>query len=281
MALNYDFEKLTQYVPELALHLKNTTQGHKTIDFSDSKALKLLNKALVFERLKLTYWEFDDHNLTPGVPNRIQYIKLVKEWYLQTFKENIESLIDIGTGSNLIYPLICSQLYNIKSVGVDSNKSSLDQANLIIKKNNLAKNISLRFQDNPNSILNGVIAHDDTFECSVCNPPFYKNAQQATEKQNLKNKRLKLENETNSFSGVASELHYPGGELNFLKKYVRESQFYKDNIKVFTSLVSDKTNLRPLQVLIKQQGAISFKLKLSSSNKTQHILLWMYQKENE
>ncbi|MGB0837964.1 MAG: RlmF-related methyltransferase [Flavobacteriaceae bacterium] len=281
MSLNYDFEKLIQYVPELALHLKDSSQGHQTIDFSDSKALKLLNKALVFQGLKLSYWEFDDDNLTPGVPNRIQYIKLVKEWYFQYFKKNIDSIIDIGTGSNLIYPLICSQLYNIKSVGVDSNKSSLDQANLIISKNNLADKISLRFQDKPNSILNGIIEDHDSFECSVCNPPFYKNAQEAIEKQQLKNKRLNLEKETSSFSGVASELHYPGGELNFLKKYVRESQFYKDNIKVFTSLVSDKTNLRPLQVLIKKQAATSFKLKLLSSNKTQHILVWFYQKENE
>lgn len=261
----YDLKLLCKKVPELEAF---TSSDYSRIQLDTSKAVKYLNQALLLSNLNLSYWDFPDRHLTPAFPSRFEYLNII-----QKEVPKIKKIFDIGTGATIIYPLIAVQKFGWEVCASEIDPSSLQIAKTIISKNDLDK-ITLRYQNKPRQILNGVIEENESFDISVCNPPFFKSDEEAIKQNQRRNKLNKV---PGAFSGTNSELVYEfGGELGFLKTYIRESQFYKTQFRCFSSLVSSKSYLRPLKVLIKKQNGQTSQFTLKTKNKTQYILIWCY-----
>lgn len=276
---NYNFEVLIETYPKLQPFVFKNTHGNLTIDFSEAKAVRALNTAILKAEFGINYWQFDDNNLTPPIPSRTAYIDLLSD-LLQTshLNKNIH-VLDIGTGANCIYPLLGQSIYNWKFVGTDVNKNSIKQAKNIIAKNRLEDKISIRFQNNLNQIFQGVLAKTDIFALTMCNPPFYKDEAEAN---SATLKKLKgLSNETKSvnrnFSGISNELWYNGGEKAFLHNYLYESSWFKNQCFWYTTLVSNKENVKSMYASLSKLGATTIKtLPITIGKKKSRVVAWTF-----
>jgi 23S rRNA (adenine1618-N6)-methyltransferase len=274
---SYDFDDLIIKNPALKEFVAENKYGSITIDFSNPIAVKELNKALLFTFDKIALWNFPDKNLCPPIPGRLDYIHHLAD-LLSTEEEKEEAvkILDIGTGATCIYPLLGVAAYNWNFVGVDIDLDSLDTAQDIVDDNDLDAHIKLRQQLDENQILKGILEDDDSFSAVMCNPPFYKSAEEAQGANKRKNKNLG-NSAVRNFSGNNNELWYLGGEKAFLHNYLYESSLYKDKSTWFTSLVSKKENVESMEKSSKKLGATAFKvIPMSQGNKVTRIVCWKY-----
>lgn len=272
----YDFNLLIAAHPPLKAFVFKNDHNALTIDFSDPKSVKELNKALLFAHYGLRHWDFPDENLCPPIPGRADYIHYLNDLLQEaSIKENI-SVLDIGTGATCIYPLLGVSVYDWSFVGTDIELDSLDSAQDIIDDNGLDSNIELRQQFDENNILTGVIEKEDAFSVAMCNPPFYKSAEEARGANRRKTRNLGT-NAVRNFAGNNNELWYVGGEKAFLHNYLYQSSLFKENCTWFTSLVSKKENVESLQKSSKKLGATAFKvIPMHQGNKVTRIVAWTF-----
>lgn len=272
----YNLEELTAvYLPLKEFVFTNKYEG-QTIDFSKSKAVKALNKALLIKHYNILYWEFPDNNLCPPIPSRVDYIHYLND--LVSDKIIDIKVLDIGTGATCIYPLLGSSIYQWKFVATDINTNSIINAKKIISTNQLEDKIELRLQVDKAQILKGIINKDEHFHLSMCNPPFYKSKEDAFKANNRKSKNLKLKKSTRNFSGISNELWYQGGEKAFLHNYIFQSVLYKDQVTWFTSLVSKKELINDLKRTAKKLDVTKTKtIEMTLGNKISRIFAWTFE----
>lgn len=276
----YDFEVLVENLPELKQFVKKNPRGEDTIDFSNNEAVILLNKALLKTFYNIENWEIPKGFLVPPIPGRADYIHYISE--LLGKKENIRAL-DIGTGANCIYPIIGSQSYNWSFVASDISKDSILNAQKIIDSNeNLKDKIELRFQINKDNIFSGIIKNNEKFDLTMCNPPFHSSLEEAIKANERKVNNLSKDNKAikkgMNFGGQKAELWCNGGELLFLKKMINESAKFSKNVSWFTTLVSNKDNLKPLIKLLDKLNVKDVKiLEMSQGQKISRVLAWKFQ----
>ena len=269
----YDFKTLILQNPLLKVHVLENKHGITTIDFSDPKAVKELNKALLFSYDKLSVWDFPDENLCPPIPGRLDYVHHLAD--LLSNEKKIK-ILDIGTGATCIYPLLGVSEYNWDYVATDIDLDSLDTAQDIISDNNLDAKILLRQQFNEANILKGIIEKGDSFSAVVCNPPFYKSEQEAKGANARKSRNLG-NNAVRNFAGNNNELWYPGGEKAFLHNYLYQSSLYKDTSVWFTSLVSKKETIESLQKSGEKLKVKIMKIiPMHQGNKITRIVAWQF-----
>lgn len=271
---DYNFKQLVAQCPELGDYVFVNDHGNQTIKFSDNKAVKALNTAL----LKVDYgivWELPENNLCPPIPGRLDYLLHIAD--LIPKKEL--RLLDIGTGSNLIYPILGTCHFEWKCTASEVNPESLKNAQKIITNNPKLSGIELRRQKFKNNIFEGIIESQDFFDVVVCNPPFYKNRTDAERRNQRKVKNLGLINEEQlNFGGLSNELWYKGGEEAFIKKMALESSTYKDQIQWFTALVSQKDNLKNIKRAInKTKPTVVKVVEMSQGNKISRFVAWTFQ----
>ena len=270
---SYNFEALIQHYPTLKEFVFVNKYGTETIRFADQKAVKALNRAL----LKMQYgihWEIPDQNLCPPIPGRLDYLLHVDEL---VSKKNIH-LLDIGTGANLIYPILAACHFKWSCTASESDSKSLRHAGEIIKNNPALSAVVLRKQKNEQAILENIILPDDFFDVVVCNPPFFKSAADAQKQNQRKVKNLKIkESKLLNFGGISNELWTQGGEEVFLKKMILESTKFKSQVNWFTSLVSKKEHLKSLLHAIKKTKPKHYKVvDLDLGNKSSRFIAWTY-----
>ncbi len=281
----YDFEELISCVPELKHYVFKNTYGSLTINFSIPKAVKLLNKALLEHFYNVKNWDIPDENLCPPIPGRADYIHNIADLLAENLREIPVGLsvkgLDIGTGANLVYPLIAHQSYGWQMLGTDINQKSLDNAHKILVGNSdLLKDIQLKFQPDSNFIFKNILNSEDRFTFSMCNPPFHDSEESAMKgnlrkTKNLKNSKTQKPNL--NFSGRQSELWCEGGELAFISKMIEESASYSSQILWFTCLVSKKENLFKLNSLLKKFKAFEVKtIDMAQGQKVSRILAWSF-----
>jgi 23S rRNA (adenine1618-N6)-methyltransferase len=269
----YDFGALIKINPNLEAFVSKNQFDVITIDFSNPEGVKELNKALLFSYDKISVWDFPKENLCPPIPGRLDYIHYLAD--VIGDEENIK-ILDIGTGATCIYPLLGAAEYDWNFVATDIDFKSLDTAQDIIHDNNLGSKIALRQQPDENNILKGILNNEDSFTAVMCNPPFFKSAEEAQGANKRKNKNLG-NNTIRNFSGSNNELWYVGGEKAFLHNYLYESSLFKDKSKWFTSLVSKKENIIGLQESSAKLGATEFKvIPMSQGNKVTRIACWRF-----
>lgn len=271
---DYNFNNLIAKHPPLKSFVFENEYGNQTIKFADSQAVKALNTALLKEHFGVNYWNIPENNLCPPIPGRLDYLLHVADLVSET---DIH-LLDIGTGANLIYPILASTHFNWKCTASEVNTDSLSNAQEIIDKNEALKNIELRHQQFKSNILEHIILPTDAFDVVVCNPPFFKNRTDA-EKSNLRKfENLKLsEDKTQNFGGLSNELWYKGGEEAFIKKMAEESVQFKDQVRWFTSIVSQKENLKNIKRAINKTKPTEVKIiEMEQGNKQSRFVAWTF-----
>ena len=273
-AKDYDFDFLARHTPNLKEFVFVNKYGNQTISFGDPKAVRALNTALLKAHYGLKYWDIPEQNLCPPIPGRLDYL-----WYIADLipKPKLR-LLDIGTGANLIYPILATCHFNWQCTASEVDLDALKNAQVIIDRNSVLANIALRQQRFKNSILEHIIEPDDYFDVTVCNPPFFKNRTEA-EQQNLRKVRnLQLEEvERLNFGGLSNELWYKGGEEAFVKKMAGESVQFKDQVEWFTALVSQKENLKNIKRAINKTSPTVVKVvDMEQGNKKSRFVAWTF-----
>ena len=277
----YDFDILIESNPELKSYTILNPKGQQTINFSNAIAVKELNKALLLAYYNIEYWDLPKGHLCPPIPGRVDYIHhiadLLNDKIPHLKSDNIKGL-DIGTGANLIYPLLGHAEYNWKFVGSEINNDSIASAKTILVNNpKLTKEIKIRKQKNKQSILEGLIQTQERFDFTMCNPPFHSSEEEALQSNQIKSKKLGIK-ETMNFGGVHSELWCDGGELAFIKRMAFESQRYSKHVKWFTSLVSKKENLASIYKQLDKLKAIHKTIEMAQGNKQSRMVAWKFKK---
>lgn len=282
----YNFDTLKLRVPELSSFIIKNPLGVDTIDFAIPEAVVLLNKAILMQDYKITFWEMPKTNLCPPIPGRADYIHYIADLLPKDNKGEIPlgkdtRILDLGTGANVIYPIIGVAEYGWRFTGSDIDLGSLKTAMHIVANNaHLKSNIDLRTQPNKHAILQNIIAKNDYFDAVICNPPFFKSREEALSKttQKLRNLGKEIANKPiQNFGGQCNELWCEGGEKAFITKYIYESKDFKTQATWFTSLVSNKAHLKPLQSLLKKMEAKEVQIiNMEQGNKISRILAWRY-----
>lgn len=275
----YNFQELIVKVPELKQFIVKNREGIDTILFADPKAVYYLNKALLLHFYNLNFWDIPKQNLVPPIPGRADYIHYLAD-LLKVDDSSKTSILDIGTGASLVYPLIGSSVYHWNFVATDIEPKSIEIAQKIINENvHLSSKIELRHQPDQKKILSGIITKNDYFDAVMCNPPFFKSKKEAEAQTLRKLKGLdkrKTPKLINNFSGESNELWCNGGELSFVLNYIKESTLFKTQVGWFTSLISNEDNLKPLQIELKKSAKEIKVIDMAQGNKKSRILAWKF-----
>ncbi|WP_076414111.1 23S rRNA (adenine(1618)-N(6))-methyltransferase RlmF [Shewanella sp. UCD-KL12] len=325
----YDFDKLTQACPVLTPFVRPNPYGKLSIDFADPQAVKALNFALLKSDYQIEFWDIPQGFLCPPIPGRVDYIHYLEdllrgelaledELALEQSGQNVHAeskslknsgknsrsstkrmkinALDIGTGANLIYPILASQACGWRCVASDVDPLSIKNAANIINHNRcLQGKIETRLQTDHQKVFSGVISADERFDVTLCNPPFHSSLAEAAEGsqrkvQNLAANRAakghasnvdlskeKLKAAELNFGGQKAELWCDGGEKQFLLNMISESREFKTQCLWFTSLVSKKENLKSSYAALEKVGAVTVKtIDMAQGNKLTRVLAWSF-----
>ena len=277
----YDFKKLIKHVHPLKKHLVVLPDGRQSLDFRDTESVFLLNKALLESEYKIKNWDLLPGSLVPSIPGRLNYINYLADLIQPKNPKDIK-ILDVGTGSSIIYPILGLLEYHWNFVASDAHIQSIQHAHKILNDNPyLKKGIKLRTQENPEQILKGIIQPNEYFDAILCNPPFYKSRDDYRQTVIKKNQKLHQEGESTktNFQGLSNELWFPGGEKKFISNMIYESIELRDQIGLCSVLVSNKDNLKPLKAILEYHKIEDIKVtQMHQGNKINRILSWRLNK---
>lgn len=287
--LGYDFMQLITTCPELQEFVSINEHQIETIDFSNPKAVKSLNKALLISHYDIQDWDIPNNYLCPPIPGRADYIHYIADLLTNSNNgiipkgETVQGL-DIGIGANCIYPIIGNSVYGWSFVGTDTDNIALKNCSEIIEKNpRLIDAISLQQQTDSRLIFKNIITAEDKFTFSICNPPFHASQEEATKATIRKINNLENTKTTKpilNFGGQNAELWCEGGELGFVTQMIYESAKYPMQCLWFTTLVSKKENLSSLYKTLNKVSAVEVKtIDMAQGQKTSRILAWTFLSE--
>ncbi|MFZ6768442.1 23S rRNA (adenine(1618)-N(6))-methyltransferase RlmF [Undibacterium sp. Di26W] len=285
----YDFAALIKAEPALLSCLTENPAGEATINFADPLAVKLLNKALLQSSYGVREWDIPPENLCPPVPGRADYVHYLADLLAGSNQGRIPKgrqvlALDIGTGASCIYPLLGGSEYGWSFCASDINADSLLNAQTILDRNpGLGTQIQLRHQANPQAVFRGIIADDEWFDVSLCNPPFHASAAEAQAGSMRKWENLKKTSHLDhtgpvlNFSGHDAELWCEGGELAFIKTMIMESAAISTKILWFSTLVSKSANLPAIHAALKQVKVNDQKtIIMGQGNKESRLVAWTF-----
>ena len=285
---NYDFKQLCEVVPQLSGFVENK-HGNQTLDFANPEAVKLLNKALLKHNYDIDFWDIPEGFLCPPIPGRVDYIHYLADLLHSTLSETVAhknvKVLDIGTGANCIYPLLGYKSYAWEFVATDIDPLSINTAKQIVNANKgLSEAIEIRHQKQSAQIFQGIIKASEKFHLTMCNPPFHNSPEQAAQGSDRKWRNLKRDDQANqhgspslNFAGRSNELWCKGGELAFIRKMVRESRHYGQQIAWFTTLVSKKDNLGQIKLALKKSPVEQVKvIKMAQGQKVSRFIAWSF-----
>ncbi|KAI0297071.1 hypothetical protein B0F90DRAFT_1635139 [Multifurca ochricompacta] len=231
----------------------------------------------------LLYRDFDiqlnipDDRLCPPVPNRLNYVLWLQDIVSHSSVSGpLSSIrgIDIGTGASAIYPLIACRLApNWNFVATDIDDVSLASARSNIDSNGLSERIVLLRTDPTGPVMFPLI-HDRTtsFNFSMCNPPFYASAEEATSLAAAK------EHAPNAVcTGTEVEMITPGGEEAFVNKMVRESITLGERCQWYTSMLGKQSSLTALVTLLRSHSITNYAIaELIQGHTRRWVLAWSF-----
>jgi 23S rRNA (adenine1618-N6)-methyltransferase len=271
----YDFDRLVAAVPELGPFVVANEAGAPTIDYYRPEAVRALNRALLLNVYGVRFWELPEEFLCPPVPGRADYIHTVADLF--PGRRDL-TVFDVGVGANCIYPLLGNREYGWRFVGSDVSKRALENAQLIVDRNGLGGAIALRHQRDKTQTLTHVVRPGETFDLTICNPPFHESeddARSGTERKWKNLGRTELADRRN-FGGRSNELWYPGGERAFVLKLISESRSFAAQVGWFTTLVSKERNVLVFEKKLAELGAKVRILPLAHGQKRSRITAWRF-----
>lgn len=283
----YDFDQLIQANAALAPFVKLNEYGEASIDFSNAQAVKALNQALLKQFYAVAVWDIPKQYLCPPIPGRADYLHYMADLLSATNAgvmaegESIRSL-DIGVGANTIYPLIGNHEYGWHFVGADIDANALKNAQHIVDANMLSNMIELRLQSSPNSIFKGIITQGETFDFTMCNPPFHASladAQAGTQRKwrGLGKSNKSAQSTALNFGGQTTELYCEGGEEAFVTGMINESKQFATQCLWFTTLISKAANLPSVYRALNNVNALEVKtIDMTQGQKQSRIVAWTF-----
>ena len=280
----YDLKRLAIHHPQLQEHIVLNPSDEETIDFSNSAAVYELNKAMLLADFKVEKYELPMGYLIPPVPGRLEYLLLIREFLSEQFNIDKNTKLrglDIGTGANGIYCILGLQHFNWTMVGAECDANSVEIAKANMQHTKSLKNkIEIRHQENKSFLFKNIIKTDEQFDFSVFNPPFHTSKEDAFRGSQRKINNLGREFDkkevTLNFEGQANELWCNGGEALFIKRLIKESIAFKNQVKVFSTLVSKTDSLASIDKQLKKAKANSYVLPMDLGNKKSRIVLWWF-----
>ena len=287
----YDLKLLIDSVPELEKYVVKNKYDTETIDFFNPEAVRALNKALLMQHYGVKDWSIPPNYLCPPIPGRADYIHHIADILAaRNFGkiptgENVR-VLDIGTGANLVYPIIGNSEYGWSFVGSDIDPEAIASANSILKANpHLEGKIECRLQEKTDETFFGVIRKDEKFDLTICNPPFHASAEEALEGSQRKLNNLKEEKVAEvelNFGGISNELWTKGGEKAFILRMVQQSSQFAKSCCYFSTLVSKQSTVKHVIEALEKIGVMEHRtIPMGQGNKTSRIIVWTYLKKFE
>ena len=284
----YDFDQLIQVFPKLKPFVRTNKYQDLSIDFANPEGVKALNTALLLFHYKLDYWDIPQGFLCPPIPGRADYLHHIADLLADDNQGLIPSKInclDIGVGANCIYPILGNREYGWSFVGSDIDLKSIQSAKYIINKNSFLKGkIELRHQKDKNNIFKGIINAKESFDLTICNPPFHASKEESRMANQRKVKNLKIKKSIVSlnFGGEKNELWCDGGELKFIQSMIEESKKSSSSVYWFSTLVSKQSNLQQLYSVLKKAEASEVRtIAMGQGNKMSRIIAWTFLNPNQ
>lgn len=252
------------------------------MNFADPQAVKTLNKALLAHFYGVAQWDIPQGFLCPPVPGRADYIHHLADLLAQDNNGVVSpqtTVLDIGTGANLIYPLIGAHEYGWRFTGSEVNEQAFASAQAIINANpGLSRMIRLRRQKDSTAIFTGIIHKNEYYDATICNPPFHDSAAAAQAGSERKRRNLgQSANDALNFGGQQQELWCEGGEVTFISRMIAESKSFARQVRWFTTLVSRGDNLPPLYRALTEAGAVKVvKKEMAQGQKQSRFIAWTF-----
>ena len=286
----YDFAALTAIAPGLVKYVVTTAAGTPSIDFANPGAVKALNRALLAQLYGVRGWEIPAGYLCPPIPGRADYIHHVADLLATCNRKVIPTgpnvrVLDIGVGANCVYPLIGHAEYGWCFLGVDIDQAALDHVQTILGKNPASTAaIELRHQPVWDNIFVGLLRSGESFDLSICNPPFHNspddvlavsqrkwnNLGKAGAKKGAAQPRL-------NFGGGGTELWCNGGERAFVKNMIEQSAGIPKRVMWFTSLVSQADNLVHIEAALKKAKVVESRIiPMAQGQKQSRLVAWTF-----
>ncbi len=281
----YDFKQLISSCPELSNFVFTNKYNNETIDFADPAAVKTLNKALLKQFYGISNWDIPANYLCPPIPGRADYIHYIAD-LLGSSNNGIipkgKSIIclDIGVGTNCVYPIIGNYEYGWSFIGSDIDAFAISSAKKIVEQNENLKAIEFRKQNTSGKIFDGIINPNEVVDLTICNPPFHSSWAEVHESTVRKLKNLnpgKKVKPVLNFGGQHAELWCKGGELEFVSNMIRESAQIPTTCFWFSSLVSKSANLHSIYYELSVAKAVEVKtIEMKQGNKISRIVAWTF-----
>ena len=282
----YDFKLLTASCPELSPFVKLNIYNDESVDFSDTAAVIMLNRALLKHHYDIESWDIPAGYLCPPIPGRADYIHHMADVLSGKNFGKIPTgpgvrCLDIGVGANCVYPIIGVKEYGWSFTGSDTDPVAIESANRIIAMNPVLKElVEIRLQPQPNDIFFGIIRKEERFDLSVCNPPFHASladAQAATLRKVSNLTHKKITEPVANFGGQSNELWCKGGEERFVRDMIRQSTFFARSCFWFSTSVSKQSHLKVMYDALKKAGAVEVKtIPMGQGNKSGRIVAWTF-----
>lgn len=282
----YDFKQLTASCPELGQFVKVNAFDDESIDFFNPEAVKMLNKALLTHFYGIENWNIPPGYLCPPIPGRADYIHHIADLLGSSNHGKIPSgeqvrCLDIGVGANCIYPIIGNREYGWSFIGADIDLVSIESAHKILDLNPVLRGkIELRLQPSRKDIFRGIIQKDESFDLTICNPPFHTSQAAARSGTLRKLNHLnpgKFGKPVLNFGGQNNELWCDGGEEQFIHDMIRQSKQFATSCFWFSTLISKESNLKSVYEDLKRAEAVEVKtIPMGQGNKISRIVAWTF-----
>lgn len=256
-----DFAKLGDKYPDFKPFLSYNDKGKATLDFKDPEALRALTCTLLKDDFDLDLDVPLDH-IIPTVPLRLNYIH-----WLEDLLEGIPSAdnvwgIDIGCGTSCIYPLLGAKMNGWNFWASEVDPLALQYANENVNRNQLGGQIQV-IENTSNSLFVDLINETKSpcpskFHFTMCNPPFFGNVLEA---QGVLSSRSCKRSEPSSVSTADEvEMIVEGGEVDFVKRMIQESQQVSKRVVWFTSMLGKKSSVGQIVAELRRQKVQSHRM---------------------
>ena len=269
-----DFLTLIKEFPELKKYILKQNEDNEAefqFDWSNNELSLLMDKSILNYYFNIKYYDIPKGFLIPPIPSRINYINLINSIITKLINDiDIKNIIgiDIGTGANIIYPILGYSIYKWKFICTEINKEAYNNAKLILQKNNLENNINIIKQNNKDNIFISILNRENKYLFSMCNPPYY----------NYENE-IKLEDKKRDNEYNFDEIYYKNGEYGFFQRYFEESICYKNNVFLYTILIGKKINAENIYDKLSSYNDI-IKIynmqKILTGNNVRYIIYWSF-----
>ena len=269
-----DFLTLIKEFPELKKYILKQNEDNEAefqFDWSNNELSLLMDKSILNYYFNIKYYDIPKGFLIPPIPSRINYINLINSIITKLINDiDIKNIIgiDIGTGANIIYPILGYSIYKWKFICTEINKEAYNNAKLILQKNNLENNINIIKQNNKDNIFISILNRENKYIFSMCNPPYY----------NYENE-IKLEDKKRDNEYNFDEIYYKNGEYGFFQRYFEESICYKNNVFLYTILIGKKINAENIYDKLSSYNDI-IKIynmqKILTGNNVRYIIYWSF-----